>query len=350
MPIDLKDSLIGTLPAELCIVPFNTIKSRCDTLFDFTPTTPELDAVLDANSRFLATLKLEDMEFENTSNPKKFKIKNKATGQTIEVSNRIANAGELRGEVLRDHLLNEKRKNPQQTAHDVIMRQITDPMLTDIILAARTATTSSDPKLLSTGRYITTTQFNLFMHLLLAAIQKKMETDDVKPERYTLQEVKENKEGVKVKLLEGLDPGLLYDKAEFLLPLAQQIEKLEPKINELRHRGYSKAADKAQALKESLETQLIKLGSGTLDIPQFKDACKCILEDRAYEPLKDHRGFRGFFAGIGNAIVNFFSAGQVLHFFETRTNSAMLMDKLKRNLTNVKVEDSDKGEEELPHP
>jgi hypothetical protein len=343
---------------------FAKISDYQDTLFDFEGKHPGEKEDLAKNIAFLRALPLSDMEFEGTERDDFFQIKNKKTGETINVSNRGSSRAELRSQLLRDYLTKAKEENSSQTAYDVLVKILDNPLKTDAFLVARTLIPTDDPKRLvkkAPTPAMPTTQFPLFSRLLVDKIQDTVEAQGIKRAQYTSNDIMHDKGGLGTKLKESIDTESLYkvtkvfsplierlagkdpkkvdEVIDQLFPLVKQFAALDKKIKQFEQQGYAKAAESTKTLKRKLEDHINSLVSGELSsIANFKAQCSATINEASAE-LGKHRGMRGILANIGNALITIFSLGMVSNVFETRTASAVLIDKFKTRLDELAIKD-----------
>ncbi len=132
----LKETAIKLARSMLAEIPFNTIYSYADNLFDI-PELPNNDPGLSQQVAFLKATQLRQVEYDNLDNESKYIIRNKDTGKKIQISNRGSSRGEIRGEVLRRVIASELELDPSQTLFEIISNAVKSPEYSDMLTMVR---------------------------------------------------------------------------------------------------------------------------------------------------------------------------------------------------------------------
>lgn len=131
---NLKQDAITFGKSILSKIPFNSIYSYADTLFD-KKSLPNGSEELAQEIKFLTTTALKDVAYDNIDDSEFFSLKNVTNNQSIRVANRISSKGEIRGNVLRNYLDSEKYSRSDETLYQVITSIIRIPKYSDVVAA-----------------------------------------------------------------------------------------------------------------------------------------------------------------------------------------------------------------------
>lgn len=341
--MSLKDSVINMSKSMLQEIPFNTIYSYADNLFDLKEVAFK-DPSVQTQVDFLKKTKLSDIEYSNTDKDDFFTMKNCSTGESIQVSNRMSTREELRGEKLRELLNQRKQEHPDEVAYDTITRTIKTAECSDMVAVLRSAVVGDGAKI-TYGTSMTDEHFKLFTTMLLGKIQEKIQNKTLE-NNLEAKDIRDSKE-LQEKIWKGIDIDAIYETTKNLTFNFQEIKK---KGEELSNRGYSKAATAALDLYRNLTVQKESLIQGKLSVQNFSENCNRLIEEVQNSELKNHRGFfDGIWHGIKVAL-NAITFGAVAI---TPTKSIQKTMELKDSLKNFldsnanKVEDENQPEENI---
>jgi len=288
----LKEHAITMAKNMLGELPFNTVFSYADNLFD----KQEVffgDASIKAEVDFLKNTKLSDLEYENTDAPGFFTMKNRVTGESIQVSNRESSRGELRGEVLRDHLDKQCQITPDQMAYDTITSAIRTAEYSDMVTMLKGSLSGGGAKLLY-PQPMSEDHFALYTKILLARLNEKIATQQIKSDLEP-QNIRRNPELME-EVWKGIDAASIFDASQALLV---NLQTIKDKADKLSNAGYTTAAKASYTLYDKLTEQKDNFINGKVSVDDFKTNCdQAILEAQSGE-LKNHRGF---FGKVWNAI------------------------------------------------
>ncbi|MDP1603120.1 MAG: hypothetical protein Q8M03_07630 [Legionella sp.] len=206
---DLKKDAIKSSKVMLAEIPFNNLYSYADNLFE----TKDLligDELIAAEVQFLKTTPLKDLVFEDLVGPF-FTMRNKITQNSIKVSNRGSSKGELRGQVLRNHLTEELKKDPNQITFDVIENAIKSLDYSDMVAMLRGGYCGIGAEdtfgVAMSGRH-----FQLFSNLLFLIVKNKVKigliSSNLEPQ------IIRNDKSIREEIYKGIDVERLYDLTE----------------------------------------------------------------------------------------------------------------------------------------
>jgi hypothetical protein len=283
----LKNDVISMAKIMLPQTPFNTIYSYADNLFDLKEL-PFNDPSIQKQVDFLKNAKLSDIEYSGTDKADFFTMRNRSTGDSIQVSNRASTRGELRGEKLRDLLDQQRQKSPDEVAFNTITRAIRTAESSDMYTMLKGAVSSSEGAKQTYGTPMSNEHFELFTAMLLGKVHEKIKNellaDNLEPKAIrqdsTLQD----------KIWDGIDVAAIYDATEALALHLQQIKTMSESLS---NRGYAKAASAAVGLYNDLRSQNDNLIQGKIPVEEFSKNCNQIVEQAQQGELKNHRGLFG---------------------------------------------------------
>ena len=285
--MSLKDDVIRMSKSILPQIPFNTIYSYADNLFDLREV-PFNDPSIQTQVDFLKNTKLSDIEYSNTDKDDFFTIKNRLTGESIQVSNRMSSRGELRGEKLRELLNQRKQEDPDEVAYDTITRAIKTAECSDMVTMLRGTVSRGEGAQMIYGTPMTEEHFEIFTAMLLGKIQEKIQNKTLE-NNLEPKDIRDSEE-LQARIWEGIDIDAIYNATQNLTVNFQQIKE---KSDELSNRGYSEAAKAASDLYDNLTAQKESLIQGKLSVQSFSKNCNKLIEDAQNSELKNHRGFFG---------------------------------------------------------
>jgi hypothetical protein len=197
---DLRQDVINFSKTMLAQIPFNTVLSYADTLFD----KKEKPVNIDDELLFLNSTPLSDIAYSNETNAEFFTMTNINTNASIQVSNRPSTQGELRGKILRDLIDERKKTNPQETVYDTITRAIKMPEHSDVVGLLRSFFVVDSQK-----KYplpMSEEHFKDFTSKCLDAVQKKIDAKQLSS-GLTLEQINEDIENI----WEGIDVADIFD-------------------------------------------------------------------------------------------------------------------------------------------
>ncbi|PJD95465.1 MAG: hypothetical protein CK426_04435 [Legionella sp.] len=276
------NELIDLLKEEIVKIPFQTVKSNWDVLFD-----EKEDSLDDATRKerldFLRTTRLSDIEYSNTEDDAVFTLSNSATKKSIQMSNRFPSNKELRGIVLRAALEKKKEKVPQVSVYDAIESELRGVGSTAVVMIKPVAC----GKHLAGDEAMSEEHYDLFVFILLMKINEKIQKANLRQE-IDLESLKE--EAVRDDIWKGIDIESVYDMTQSLFENFHQIQQ---KSDELLKRGYPEAHKEAQALYNNLMSQTTQLTEGDISIQKFAENCNSLLDQAKKTELQKHRGLFG---------------------------------------------------------
>lgn len=338
----LKDDVIRMSKSMLPQIPFNTIYSYADNLFDLREVAFE-DPSVQTQVGFLKKTKLSDIKYSNTDKDDFFTMTNCLTNESIQVSNRMSSHEELRGEKLRELLNQRKQENPDEVAYDTITKAITTAECSDMVTMLRGAVSRGEGPQMSYGTPMTEEHFELFTAILLGKIKEKIQNKTLE-NNLEPKEIRDS-EALRERIWEGIDIDAIYEATQ---NLTVNFQKIKEKGAELSSRGYSKAASAALDLYSNLTVQKENLIQEKLSVQNFSKNCNKLIVETKNSELKNHRGF---FDSIWHDIkvaLNAITFGAVAI---TPTKSIQKTMELKDSLSNFvdsnasKVEDESQPEE-----
>ena len=283
----LKDDVIRMSKTILSQIPFNTIYSYADNLFDLQEV-PFNDPSIQKQIDLLKSTKLSDIEYLDIDKLDFFTMTNLLTGEAIQVSNRMSSRGELRGEKLRDFLNQQKQETPNEVAYDTITRAIRTAECSDMVTMLKGTVSSGEGAKITYGTPISNEHFELFTSMLLVKVQEKIQnkelTDTLEP-RTIRDDIELHEE-----IWKGIDIVGIYDATQ---ALTLQLKQIKDKGDELVGRGCYKAGKAASDLYNDLTAQKISLIQGKLPVQDFSQNCNRLIEESQKGELQNHRGFFG---------------------------------------------------------
>jgi hypothetical protein len=335
--MNLKDDVIRTTKNMLPQIPFNTIYSYADNLFDLKEL-PFEDPSLQIQVDFLKKTKLSNIEYSNTDKNKFFTMTNRMTGESIQVSNRMSSRGELRGEKLRELLNHRKQEHPDEVAYDTITRAIKTAECSDMVTMLRAAFSRGEDAKTTYGTPMTEEHFELFTAMVLGKLQEKIQNKTLE-NNLEPKDIRDSKE-LQERIWKGIDIDAIYEATQ---NLTVNFQKIKEKGEELSNHGYSKAAKAALDLYSNLTAQKESLIQGKLSVKNFSENCNKLIEDAQNSELKNHRGFFGsIWHGIKVAL-NAITFGAVAI---TPTKSIQQTIEMKNSLKDLEDSNASKVEDE----
>lgn len=335
--MSLKDDVITMTKSMLPQIPFNTIYSYADNLFDLGEV-PFGDPSIQRQVDFLKKTKLSDIEYSNTDKADFFTITNRLTDESIQVSNRMSSRGELRGEKLRELLNQRKQEKPDEVVYDTITRAIKTAECSDMVTMLRGAVSRGEGAKETYGTPMTEEHFELFTAMLLGKIQEKIQ-NKILENNLEPKEIRDS-EKLQERIWKGIDIDAIYEATQ---NLTVNFQKIKEKSDELSNRGCSKAAQAALELYSNLTVQKESLIQGKLSVQDFSKNCNKLIEEAQNSELKNHRGFFGsIWHGIKVAL-NAITFGAVAI---TPTKSIQKTIELKNSLKDFVDSNANKVEDE----
>lgn len=283
----LKDDVLRMAKIMLPQTPFNTVYSYADNLFDLKEL-PLNDPSIQKQVEFLKNTRLSDIEYSGTDQADFFTLTNRLTAESIQISNRASTRGELRGNKLRVVLDKQQQKSPDEVAFDTITRAIRTADSSDMYTMLKGAVSSGEGAKLTYGTPMSNDHFELFTAMLLGKVHEKIK-NELLPENLEPKAIRKNAE-LQDHIWQGIDVSAIYDATEALSVHLQQIKTMS---DELKNRGYDKAASAAVSLYNDLKLQNEDLIQGKVSVEDFSKNCNQIIEQAQNGELKNHRGLFG---------------------------------------------------------
>ncbi|MFI4918023.1 MAG: hypothetical protein ACHP65_00545 [Legionellales bacterium] len=157
------------------------------------------------------------------------------------------------------------------------------------------------------GSPMSVAHFELFTTILLDKIQAKIQNNAL-PSNLEPKNIREN-EALQEQIWQGIDIGAIYDATESLL--ANELQLIKEKSEELSNRGHPEAAKAAANLHNDLQKQRTDLISEKISVTEFGQQCHQLINAAQQGELKNHRGFlNNIWHGIKVAL-NYLTAGAV---------------------------------------
>jgi hypothetical protein len=340
--MSLKDDVIGMFKSTLLEIPFNTIYSYADILFDLRELNFE-DSSLKKQVDFLKKTKLSEIEYLNTDKEDFFTMKNSFTNESIEFSNRMSSLGELRGKKLRELLNQRVKENSNEFAYDTITRAIKSPEFS-MVTMLRDVLYKGDIAKINYGTQMTEEHFELFTAILLGKVQEKIQNKTLE-NNLVPKDIRNNKK-LRERIYKGIDIDAIYDATQSFTVNFQQIKENSGKLS---NRGYLEAAKASSELYDNLTAKKESLIQGKLSVKDFSEKCDLLIIDAQNSELKNHRGFFGRIWHSIKVALNAITFGEVAI---TPTKSIQKTMEMKDSLKDFldsnasKVEDESKQEEE----
>lgn len=335
--MSLKDDVLRMSKSMLPQIPFNTIYSYADNLFDLKEL-PFNDPSIQTQIDFFKKTKLSGIEYSNTDKDDFFTMTNSLTGESIQVSNRMSSRGELRGEKLRELLNQRKQENPDEVVYDTITRAIKTAEYSDMVTMLRGAVSRGEGAKMTYGTPMTEEHFELFTAMLLGKIQEKI-INKTLGNNLEPKDIRNSKE-LQEKIFKGIDIDAIYEATK---NLTFNFQKIKEKGEDLSNHGYSKAAKSALDLYDNLTVQKESLIQGKLSVQIFSENCNKLIEKAQNSELKNHRGlFGSIWHGIKVAL-NLIAFGAVAI---TPTKSIQKVIEMKDSLKNFVDSNASKVEDE----
>lgn len=303
--MSLKQDVIDVSKQILAEIPFNTIYSYADILFDAKKTHFGASSIQNQID-FLKNTTLSDIDYSDIEKNDFFTIKNCRTGKSIRVSNRRATNAELRAHILRALLEQKKQENPNNNLYDAITGALRTAKFSGPVTLLRRRFTLSEDVDENDDPRMSKEHFDLFITILLDSVKEKIK-------HKTLEENLEPKcirdsEELLNKIWDGIDVDAIYDATGALTDIFQAIKH---KADNLQSRGYQSEANLAYQLHKNLMDRGARLIAGKLSTEDFKSECRLLLENAMDSSLSKHRGFWGMiFHGI-LTVLNVFTFGAI---------------------------------------
>lgn len=333
-----QETIKETIKEVIAKLPFKTIESCSDTLFDLKER--EDKEAIAKRVEFLRKTKLSEINYLDTNNQAAFKISNQTTREFILVSNRLPTNGEFRGENIRNFLNKQKDQNDQESVYDAMTRAIKNPEYSDEFRYLRSACTMELP---SGVPSMSTDHFDLFTNVLLAKVLEKIEEKKQKGELSP--EVIAKDEKLQGEIFDGIETDKIYDSTKLWTSL---VEEIKAKGKALWERGYPQASNHALDLYNDLTEQKNNFCVGKIGVQVFATDCKRLIERAEQSELKNHRGF---FGNIWHAIkvaLNVLTFGAVAVTPTTSIQKTMAIKQTLEGLTSPT--ENNPEEENLPPP
>ena len=312
----LKETAIRLARSMLAQIPFNTIYSYADNLFDI-PELPNNDPKLSQQVAFLKTTQLHQVNYDNLDSQSKFIIRNKDTGEEIQISNRGSSRGEIRGAVLRSVISSELESAPYQTLFELISNAVKSPEYSDMLTMMRGALTGPTAQMSYDGAEMSQAHFDIFSKAVIVSINNKIRSGSL-DENLNPRDIRQSDE-LKERIFSGIDVPALYETSKVLAERPEFIQeqraaiphlvKLNGFINQLQAKaivldegGYTKEARIANTLVDDLNQQQASLIKGDISSQEFSDNTRALVQTVKQTSLANMRGVEGILWGIVNAL------------------------------------------------
>ena len=302
MPRQLKNAVINQARSMLAEIPFNTVYSYADNLFDKEEMNID-DPRLDKEVDFLKTTRLANLSFEDTTNQTFFTMKNNLTSESIQVSNRESSRGEIRGEILRNILNKEKISHSNETIFDVITNALKHPDHSDALAIFKCNVVGHNATL-HFNESMEEEHFVFFSRILLNMISEKIENEII-PSNINPKNIRDD-ENVRNMIWEGIYLEGIYDVT---YQFDKDLEQIQNKSLELRQRGYTVEAVITEELLINLKTERSAFINGEQDSVEFSDRCQSLLQEAQENRLSNLRGFGKIINNLLNILLCFATFG-----------------------------------------
>lgn len=280
----MKEDAINMVKSMLGEIPFNTLYSYADNLFDLKEL-PNNDPQLASQIAFLKKTSLQDISFEDINDPLLFTIRNNTTQESIQVSNRSCTRGELRGDLLRKLIEEQREIMSTQTAYECISSAIKNPTYSDMVTMIK-GSFSGNTAQQNYGQVMDVKQLDLFIRTLLSAVNQKIAEQKL-PFDLEPSSIRRDTE-LQKRVWEDIDVAQIYDRTElFIQTLQQPIQQLYEKISKLAE-NEPKAAEAVQKLHEELSQQANDYINQKIGTKQFSHNCIQLINEAQKGELKNH--------------------------------------------------------------
>ncbi len=331
----LKETAVLLASTMLIEIPFNSIYSYADNLFDL----PEMklgDLKLDEQIKFLQATTLAQVEYDNLDDEALFTINNKHNGSSIKLSNRGSSRNEIRGEVLRSIIRNEKKSNPNQTLYDLISTAVKSPKYSDSIVMMRGSLVGKTA-MMTVKKSMTNEHFDLFVNMILGSINKKIKTRVISPLINPL-DIRRN-EDIRTNIIKDihfengfeltrtltehnsfhelsfsiLQNLIFLQTHQQLLPslmnLNIKMSELKDKAKNLRLENYLVESNQVYALVQNLNIEQERFIAGKLTKDEFIKNTKELVTEAKHSKLSNMRGLGKILFGILNVLISIATFG-----------------------------------------
>ncbi len=331
LPNTLKGELIRIARDGLVELPFSSIESKADVLFDINEAAKG-DPCLAEQVSFLETTRLSQVRYQDIDNQKMFTIVNTVNGESIRFSNRAPMRNELRGSILRHYIDQARQLNAEQTLYQALTNAAHDPKHSDYVRQV-TPLLMGDTAEQFFGERMQQAHFDAFVTIVVTAIQYKIDAGLIKGD-LSPSDIRDN-EHLKHHILQGIDLAALYDfcqhpniekvdpqlVAKMMLAfhgcaLSQQVFRfyeeiiaLEAKAETLQNRGYSHESQLALELTKDLKQELTQFASGEKSQADFVGNSRTLVLSAKRSSLADMRGPESILWGLLNALTAIASLG-----------------------------------------
>lgn len=267
----LKSDAIKMFKTMLPQIPFNTVYSYADILFDLRNELFFNDPAIQKQVDFFKNTKLSEMVYFNTEKPDFFTVTNSTTGESIQISNRLSTRGELRGEKLRSILEQQKKENPDELMLDAITRTIRTLDCSDMGAMLRGALSQGEAAQEIYGTSMSEGHFNLLTELLLTKVKDKMENHALEA-NLEPKNIRDNQE-LQKEIWSGIDVSGLYDATKALTENLQKVDALAKRLDK---QGNAKASTAARTLYEGITSRTNEFIDGRLSIKDFRSQMQSV--------------------------------------------------------------------------
>lgn len=353
--MDLRESVIRTTREMLAQLPFMTLYSSADVMFDI----DELDfgdQRLARQIAFLKHVKLEELTFSDTNDPAKFTVGKRGSLQSIKVSNRNPTRGEMRSWIFRDYLEQAREANPKETAYEALSRSVKSLDYSDTYTMLEGAFTTTGTAMTYKGHAMTKEHFRRFASAILVEIEKKIKAGII-PANLEPKQIRRDP-ALLNSIWSGIDIGQFFDETadhgaffdvasvdvdDEIYCLAVTLEQLQGILEEIAQktarfntRGHIKAAHAAKAVSEEITAAINELCALPEDeinpvrIELFKQKCNQAIS--TYKPeLEKHRGWSETFLLLSQII------SMIAGLFGKKTETAKKVQQIQTCLDHIKI-------------
>lgn len=284
---DVKIDAINSAKIMLAEIPFSTIYSYADVLFDL----PELlfnDSMINQQIDFLKNSKLKDLDFLNTDDPHFFTLQNNITQDSIQVSNRQPTRGELRAEKLRHLIMIQEEKDPEEYVYHTITTAIRTANYSDMVTMLKASVSTGENTKEMYNSPMDENHFDLFVSILLAKIELKIKNHTLRSD-FEPKDIRNSNE-LQELIWSGIDVNLIYDASQLI---TNTLCIIQSKAIDLEKRGYHKANECTLDLYQALLFEKDRFVQNQISISELCENYKKIMENASHGELNKYRGFFG---------------------------------------------------------
>lgn len=298
MDADQKNFFLGQLSKQISRALFMTVEDMKTVFFEKDASNPPFDKVIS----FLKTTKLEDILFENESYGRYFTIKNKATGESVDFSNRNPRVGEFRSFKLRHFLKKKQKEDGSKSIYEALSDEIIHPRYADVVIGLK------EPMTLSTsfGKPMLPQQFDFLVRAQAQLIQNKINKNKSRWQGITESQIDEN-QGLRDELLKDVLLEDIYDLSWKLrdIPGVQkfwsELQAIENKRDDLFNEGHYEISEILDDYIEKAHEKFINFLEHR-DLNQFQKALNenaSVVDER----LLNEQDENAIYEGIANLLI-----------------------------------------------